>query len=209
MPTRHWIIIPLALAVLAALPGCSALRSADNSDATAEELYAIAKESLERKNWLTAVEQLRALEAKYPYGAHAEQAQLDTIYAHHRNNEPGLAIAAAERFIKLHPAHPSVDYAYYLKGLANYQQDDSLFGRLTGRDDLSDRDASISREALNAFTDVYTRFPDSRYAADARARARSDRIARQARVGGGGVLLLARRACRRGQPRQGHHRDLR
>ena len=83
----------------------------------------------------------------------------------------GLTIAAADRFIKLHPTHPSVDYAYYVKGLANYQENYSLFGRLTGRDDLSDRDASITQNALDAFNDVYNLFPASRYAADAKARA--------------------------------------
>ena len=165
-PTKNWIVILLGLALLS---GCASNEAED--DATAEELYAIAKESLDKKNWLTAVGQLRALVAKYPYGTHAEQAQLDTIYAHYRSDNTGLTIAAADRFIKLHPTHPSVDYAYYVKGLANYQENDSLFGRLTGRDDLSDRDASITQNALNAFNDVYNLFPASRYAADARARA--------------------------------------
>lgn len=163
------LIIPLVLTLLG---GCSLFKEKEEPDATADEMYAVAKQSLEDKNWRTAVEQLRELEAKYPYGAHAEQAQLDTIYAHYRNDETGLAIAAAERFIKLHPTHDAVDYAYYIKGLANYQENDSLFGRLTGRDDLSDRDASLTRNALNAFNDVHTLFPESRYAADARARAR-------------------------------------
>ncbi len=165
---KNWLLLPL---VFVLLWGCSSTKE-EAPEPTAEELYAVARESLDRKNWLTAIEQLRELEAKYPYGAHAEQAQIDTIYAHYRNREIGLAIAAADRFIKLHPAHPSVDYAYYVKGLANYQENDSLFGRLTGRDDLSDRDASLTRNALNAFTDVFTLFPDSRYASDARARAR-------------------------------------
>ncbi len=153
-----------------ALSGC-AWFGQDKPEATADELYAIARDSLDDKNWLTAIEQLREVEAKYPYGAHAEQAQLDTIFAHYRSDESGLAVAAAERFIKLHPTHRAVDYAYYLKGLANYQEDYSLFGRFTGRDDLSDRDASITRSALDAFTDVHTLFPDSRYATDAKARA--------------------------------------
>lgn len=170
MPTRNCIIALLGLALLS---GCSLFKKDEaEDDATAEELYAIARESLDKNNWLTAIDELRALEAKYPYGAHAEQAQLDTIYAHYRNDDTGLTIAAADRFIKLHPTHPSVDYAYYVKGLANYQENDSLFGRLTGRDDLSDRDASITQNALDAFNDVYDLFPVSRYAADARARAR-------------------------------------
>lgn len=166
--TRALLIIPLTAALLG---GCF-FNKKEEREATADELYAIAKESMKDRNWRTAVEQLRELEAKYPYGVHAEQAQLDTIYAHYRNNESGLAVAAAERFIKLHPTHKSVDYAYYVKGLANFRENDSLFGRLTGRDDLSDRDATLTRNALNAFNDVATLFPDSRYAADSRARVR-------------------------------------
>ena len=166
-PTKNWLVILLGLALLS---GCASNEKVDD-DATVEELYAIAKESLDKKNWLTAVGQLRTLVAKYPYGTHAEQAQIDTIYAHYRSDNTGLTIAAADRFIKLHPTHPSVDYAYYVKGLANYQENYSLFGRLTGRDDLSDRDASITQNALDAFNDVYNLFPASRYAADAKARA--------------------------------------
>ena len=157
------------LFALTLLVGCS---KDVEEDATAEELYAEAKENLDKKNWLTAVDQLRALQAKYPYGKHAEQAQLDTIYAYYRADDSGQTIAAADRFIKEHPTHASVDYAYYAKGLANYQENNSTFGRMTGRDDLSDRDASITRNAYDAFTDVHTLFPESRYAADARARAR-------------------------------------
>lgn len=164
--TRNWIIILLVFA----LSGCASSETQE-PEATADELYAIARQSMERKNWLTAVDALRAVEAQYPYGVHAEQAQLDTIYAYYRNGGTGLAIAAADRFIKLHPTHEAVDYAYYLKGLANYQENHSLFGRLTGRDDLSDRDANITRDALNAFNDVHTLFPNSRYATDARVRA--------------------------------------
>ena len=171
-PWQRWMIAALAVSVLSALlSGCSTPKE-DEQDIPVEEMYAIAKKSMDKKNWLTAVDELRKLEAKYPYGTHAEQAQLDTIYAYYRAGETGLILAAAERFIKLHPTHPSVDYAYYAKGLANYQESDTLFGRLTGRNDLSDRDASITRNALNAFNDVYTLFPASRYAADARARAR-------------------------------------
>jgi len=162
----------LTVAVAAALlTACSAFKAKEEDTRSAAEMYAEARENLDKRNWRTAVEQLRELEAKYPYGAHAEQAQLDTIYAHYRNNDTGQAVAAADRFIKLHPTHDAVDYAYYIKGLAHYQEDDSLFGRLTGRDDLSDRDANLTRNALDAFNDVHTLFPNSRYAADSRARA--------------------------------------
>ena len=168
MPNRTQIVI---LLIFALLSGCSSSKK-EEVEPTAEEMYATARKNLDQKNWLTATDQLRELEAKYPYGVHAEQAQLDTIYAHYRSDQPGLAIAAADRFIKLHPTHESVDYAYYIKGLANDRESDSLFGRFTGRDDLSDRDARIILDAVNAFTDVYTLFPDSRYAPDAHVRVR-------------------------------------
>lgn len=165
MASRNLIFILLTCAVLS---GCV---SSPSEDETAAELYAIAKKNLDNRNWLTAIDLFRKLEAKYPYGVYAEQAQLDTIYAHYRNEDVAQIIAGANRFIKLYPTHRSVDYAYYLKGLANYQEDNSLFGRLTGRNDLSDRDASISDDAFKAFTDVYTQFPDSQYATDSRIRA--------------------------------------
>ena len=163
--------IAVVIALGGLLGGCALFGKKDEADPTAAEMYEVAKENLDNKNWVTALEQLRALEAKYPHGVHAEQAQLDTIYANYRHEEFARAIAAADRFIKLHPTHAAVDYAYYIKGLANYRENHSLFGRLTGRNDLSDRDAQLTRDAFNAFTDVHTLFPNSVYAPESRARA--------------------------------------
>jgi len=158
----------LLIVLVTVLSGCAMFKKEEiDENATVEELYALAKVSMDKGNWGDAVERLRALEAKYPYGAYAEQAQLDTIYAYFRNSEPGLAIAAADRFIKLHPTHSSVDYAYFLKGQASYEEDQSTIGVLLGKDDLSDRDPTLTLNALNAFKDVYTLFPDSKYARDA------------------------------------------
>ena len=165
---KSFIAIAFTALLGATLVGCS---PKPEPELSAAEMYAIAKKDLDDKNWATAIESLRALEAKYPYGVYAEQAQLDTIYARYRQDETALTVAAADRFIKLHPQHESVDYAYFVKGLANYHENNSLFGRLTGRDDLSDRDASITREAYEAFKDVYTLFPSSQYAPEARGRA--------------------------------------
>ena len=143
----------------------------EEEDKTAEELYSDARESMEKGNWETALGQLRTLEARYPYGKYAIQAQIDTVYIYYRSDQTGPALAAADRFIKLHPTHASVDYIYYLKGLSGFEEDSSLLGRLLGYDDLSDRDASPMYDALITFQEVYTRFPDSRYAPDARIRA--------------------------------------
>jgi outer membrane protein assembly factor BamD len=90
-------------------------------------------------------------------------------YAHLKEGETASAIAAAERFIKLHPNHPNVDYAYYLKGLANFNDDLGLM-HIVSRQDLSERDPKAAREAFDAFKDLVTRYPDSKYSEDARQR---------------------------------------
>lgn len=163
----------LLLVIVAFLSGCALFKEEEiDENATVEELYAMARESMDKGNWGVAVERLQRLEAKYPYGVYAEQAQLDTIFAQYRLEEVELAIAAADRFIKLHPTHPSVDYAYYLKGQASYEEDRSTIGTLLGKDDLSDRDPVLTLDALDAFRDVYTLFPDSKYAPPARERVR-------------------------------------
>jgi outer membrane protein assembly factor BamD len=106
------------------------------------------------------------LESRFPYGIYAQQAQLEVAYAHYKDKEPAAAVAAAERFIKLHPNHPSVDYAYYLKGLINFNDDLGFLGKYTGQD-MSERDPKAAREAFAAFRDLITRFPESRYRRDA------------------------------------------
>ena len=103
------------------------------------------------------------------HGRFAQQAQLEIAYAYYKDNEPAQAVTAAERFIKLHPNHPSVDYAYYLKGLANFNGDLGWLGYLSGQD-LTERDPKTTREAFDAFKDLATRFPDSKYTPDAIAR---------------------------------------
>ena len=167
---RNGLLVLLCLTVVS---GCGTFKKEENTDEmTAEQLYDLARSKMEKKQWTSAIELLRTLEAKYPYGIYAEQAQLDTIYSYYLNEQVGLALAAADRFIKLHPTHDSVDYAYYLKGLVSFTEDKTLFGRLMGQDDLSDRDAAAINRALEAFEEVYTLFPDSRYAAESRTRAK-------------------------------------
>ena len=174
----HWsrqLAVRLFILILSGLlvTGCAIFNKdkEDEEDKTAEELYSDARESMDKGNWETALGRLRTLEARYPYGKYAIQAQIDTVYIYYRSDQIGLALAAADRFIKLHPTHASVDYIYYLKGLSGFEEDPSLLGRLLGHDDLSDRDASPMYDALIIFQEVYTRFPDSRYAPDARVRA--------------------------------------
>ncbi len=169
---KHILHCLMMLLIAGSLVSACSPSKKEEDTRSAEELYAVASEQMSKKNWKTALEALKTLEAKYPYGVHAEQAQLDTIYAYYRSEQSGFAIAAADRFIKLHPTHRTVDYAYYLKGLASFSENTSLLNRLMGDDDWSDRDVSVVRNALIAFEEVYTLFPDSQYALDSRIRAR-------------------------------------
>ena len=102
------------------------------------------------KDWAKAIKYFEKLEARYPYGRYAQQAQLEIAYAHWKDDERRLAIAAVDRFIKLHPNHANVDYAYYLKGLINFNEQQSLFAWLTSPD-MTDRDPKAAREAFEAF----------------------------------------------------------
>ena len=101
---------------------------------SAEKLYAEAKDHLNNRNYEQAIKYYEKLEARFPYGRYAQQAQLEIAYSYFKDNEPAQAVTAAERFIKLHPNHPSVDYAYYLKGLANFNEDLGWAGYVGGQD---------------------------------------------------------------------------
>lgn len=134
-------------------------------------MYKDAKESLARENYETAIKKFEALQSRYPYGRYAQQALLEVAYAHYRQGEAEPAISAAERFIKQYPNSPHVDYAYYVKGLANFKGEKSLLDML-GRQDPTERDPRAAQESFAAFRDLVTRFPNSRYAADAKVRMR-------------------------------------
>ena len=123
------------------------------------------------KDWAKAIKYLEKLEARFPYGRYAQQAQLELGYAHWKDGERASAVAAADRFIKLYPTHPNVDYAWYLKGLINFHELAGALSWLT-TPDMSDRDPKASREAFLAFKEVVVRFPDSPYAEDSAARMR-------------------------------------
>jgi len=136
---------------------------------SAEQLYRSAKSEMADGNYLTAIEQYEILESRYPFGKYATQAQIDVGYAYYKYDELEPAIAAAERFIKLNPRHPSVDYAYYLRGIINFNRGKSWLDKINKRD-KADYDQSILRSAASDFEILLTRFPDSKYAADARQR---------------------------------------
>jgi outer membrane protein assembly factor BamD len=152
--------------------GACALLRGDHDETkgwSAAKLYAEAKSNLDSRNYEQAIKHYQRLEARYPYGRFAQQAQIELPYAHYKDNEPALAIAAADRFIKLHPGHPNVDYVYYLKGLANFNEDLGILG-FVGNQDLTERDPKAAAEAFDAFKELVNRFPDSKYTPDAVAR---------------------------------------
>src|SRR5919109_4935101 len=160
------------LAVVATLlVGCAANIDDETAGWSAQQLYAEAKDAMSNKDWPRAVRYLEKLEARYPYGRFAQQAQLEIAYAHWKDRERASGIAAVERFIKMYPNHPSVDYAWYLKGLINFNDQYGLLSQIA-TPDMSDRDPKSTRESFSAFKEVVTRFPDSRYAADSAARLR-------------------------------------
>jgi outer membrane protein assembly factor BamD len=160
-----------ALVLAVALAGCGVFgKEIDLTENwTAPRLYAEASSELDSGNYAKAIEYYEKLEARYPFGRYAMQSQLDVAYANYRADEPEAAIAAADRFIKLYPQNPYVDYAYYLKGIVNYNRSVGFLDRYVPTD-ASQRDPGSALDAFVDFSALVERFPDSRYAEDARQR---------------------------------------
>jgi len=151
--------------------GCATDLQDETAGWPAQRLYGEAKDAMSSKDWPRAIKYLEKLEARYPYGRFAQQAQLEIAYAHWKDGERASAIAAVERFIKMYPNHANVDYAWYLKGLINFNDQYGILSQLA-TPDMSDRDPKSTRESFAAFKEVVARFPESKYAADAAARMR-------------------------------------
>jgi outer membrane protein assembly factor BamD len=162
----------LLLSLLLFISGCSWFGGDDDeliADSGEQQMYREAQRHLKNENFSLAVRSLQGLESRYPFGQYAEQAQLELIYAHYSAYEFAAANEAADRFIRLHPRHPSVDYAYYMKGLAAYDIEPGFFSRFIPSDDTK-RDVSHIQTAFAEFAQLLARFPDSAYAPDARQR---------------------------------------
>lgn len=165
------VAVFFALLLSLLLGGCGLLPDQEDEAAnwTAQKLYSEAKDAMNDGAYDKAIKYFEKLEAKYPYGRYAQQAQLEVAYAYFKQQEIASAVAACDRFIRLHPNHPNVDYAYYLKGLANFGEDLGLLGELSMQD-LSERDPKASKESFEAFKELATKFPASKYTPDAIAR---------------------------------------
>ncbi len=131
--------------------------------------YDQAQNRMNAKNYFGAIESLEAIETRYPFGKYAEQAQVELIYAHFMSDNNDAAHSSAEKFIRLHPRHPNIDYAYFMKGLSSYTRDRDFIIRFTDTD-LSNRDISGAKESFSELSEFMTRFPDSQYVPYAKQR---------------------------------------
>ncbi|MYD96032.1 MAG: outer membrane protein assembly factor BamD [Gammaproteobacteria bacterium] len=173
MPSRPCLLTASATFALA-ITGCAWFGGGDEDEQEIPEgsqqtLYEEAQRSLRSGNYASGILRLQRLEARFPFGDYAEQAQLEIIHAHYMLSDEDAARAAAERFIRLHPQHPNVDYAYYMRGLIALAKGRGVFTRIFGTD-LALRDVTHLKQAFTDFGDFVTLFPDSEYATDARLR---------------------------------------
>lgn len=167
----RFVRFSLALLLAALVAACGLLpdKADETSSWSAQRLYAESKDSQAEGSWDKAAKYLEKIEARFPYGKIAQQAQLELGYVYWKAQEPVQAIAACDRFIKLHPNHPAVDYIYYLKGLIGFNEDLGYLAYLSVQDN-AERDPKSAREAFDAFKELVSRFPNSKYAADSIAR---------------------------------------
>lgn len=163
-------IIYLSISVIASsliLSGCNS--NQQELERPEKIYYDQAQRRMKAGNYFGAIDSLTAIESQYPFGKYSEQAQIELIYAYFMNSEDEAAHSSAERFIRLHPRHPNIDYAYFLKGLSSFTADKSIMVRVVGTD-LSKRDISGAKESFSELTEFMTRFPDSQYASYANQR---------------------------------------
>lgn len=163
------VVSALFLAAAVLLTACASKQADPTAKMTPDEIYAQAKEEIANVQYAKGIALLEKLEGRAAGTPLAQQAQLDKAYAHYKAEEPAQAVATLDRFIRLHPASPAVDYALYLKGLVNFNENKGVFSWVT-RQDLSERDQQAAKESFAAFKELVTRFPDSQYSPDARAR---------------------------------------
>ena len=159
------------LSALLSACGTSPSKYDETAGWSAQKIYADAREEMRSGAWERAIKLLEVLEAKYPFGRFAQQAQIDIAYSYWKSNDLASALAACDRFAKLYPNHSHVDYVLYLKGLINFNEDQGIMARFS-RQDPTERDNRAARDAFDTFKSLVARFPDSKYADDARLRLR-------------------------------------
>src|SRR5512141_2379865 len=163
------IVAAVVLAGFAA--GCNLMPEVKDETASwsADRIYRTAHDALVEGNYTRAVKMFETLESRFPYGRYAQQALLEGAYANYRAGEAAAAVSQCDRFIRTYPNHPNVDYAYYLKGLVHFREDQGLLGYIYELD-LSEREPKAMRESFAAFQELVAKFPESRYTEDAHTR---------------------------------------
>lgn len=161
------MVIPLACTLL--FSGCADPNYDPYKDWSTEKLYTEAKEEMAAGGYDKAITMFEKLEGRASGTLLAQQAQLDKAWAQYKTNELAQAVATLDRFIKVHPASPAIDYALYLKGLVNFNENLGLFSNIAEQD-IAERDPKQAKESFEAFRELVTRFPNSKYSPDARLR---------------------------------------
>jgi outer membrane protein assembly factor BamD len=161
-------LVGLLLVALMSMGGCRKDRDMEE-ERSADELYERGKKSLDSGSWDTAIAAYKALQTRYPFGRYTEQSMLDLSYCYFKRGAREESLSTLDRFIRTYPAHPNVDYAYYLKGLVNYEQNVGFLEKLMPQR-VRDRDQTTMEDAFLDFSELIRRFPDSRYVPDARQR---------------------------------------
>ena len=158
----------LTLTFVLLLAACNSLPEASDETKSwsADKLYSEAMDELKSGGYDKSIVLFEKLESRYPFGVYAQQAQMEIAYAHYRADEQPEALAAVERFIKLHPNHPNVDYLYYLRGLINFNDKKGLLDFISAQDP-TERDPKAAREAFDSFKLLVDKYPDSKYTPDA------------------------------------------
>ncbi len=163
--TLTTLVIGLVLTVIG---GCASHEKREKG-VTEQEIYESAQKNLDSRSWLAAIQALQLLEENFPFGAYAEQSQLELIYAHYQAQDYEDVVANSDRFIRLHPQHRNVDYPYYMRGLAAFYQDMGAFSIAFGGD-ASDKDRGAIQESFDYLSQFLRKYPDSSYAKDAQQR---------------------------------------
>jgi len=163
------LLLTLILAPILWLQGCSDVVDDPTNNWTAKEFYEDSQSALDIADFEAAIKSLETLEARFPFDRYAKQAQIDIAYSYYKFDEPESALSAIERFMRLHPRDPHLDYAYYLKGLINFNRGGGLLDGWVEHDPAQ-HDAEILHNAFNDFSSLVHRFPDSHYAGDAHQR---------------------------------------
>ena len=164
-------VVSTCLATGAALliAGCDTTPIDKTANMTPKAIYQDAKDSMDNGQWDKAIPLLEKLEARAAGTPLAQQAEIEKAYSQFKTGEPAQAIATLDRFTKLHPSSPALDYVFYLKGIINFNEDLGLFSNITQRD-MTERDQKAAKESFESFKELRSRFPDSKYAPDAALR---------------------------------------